>query len=70
MRKRKNNRYIFIVIKGSSLKKFVLLDIVTGTGLYYILKIVGLGIVISSVGSFIGTEGLRKYSKKKSPTKH
>jgi len=36
--KRYKNKIIFYAIKGSTIKKFIVFDLVTGTGIYYLLK--------------------------------
>lgn len=63
MNKKKQSKYVFYVIKGSTIKKFILLDLVTGTGIYYVLKILYSSMLIASVGSMVGTEGIKKYKK-------
>lgn len=61
MKLNKQSKIVFFVIKGSTIKKFILFDLVTGTGVYYALKAICSSVLISTVGSIIGTEGLKKY---------
>lgn len=54
------SKVVFLVVKGTTIKKYILFNIVTGTGIFYLLKIVGLNIIISSIGSMVGSEGIKK----------
>ncbi|WP_285768431.1 hypothetical protein [Peribacillus sp. SI8-4] len=63
----KDTQIVFYVIKGSAIKKFLVLDLIVGTGIYFTIKIISSSIIMASVGSFIGTEGIKqapKYLKK------
>ncbi len=56
-----NNQVVFYSIQGSTIKKFLLLDFILGTGIYYLVKIISSSILIGSIGSFICTEGIKSY---------
>ncbi|MHA7963809.1 hypothetical protein ACX93W_06655 [Paenibacillus sp. CAU 1782] len=59
----KQGRVVFLVVKGSTIKKFLIVDLIAGTGIYYVLKIVYSSVIIASAGSFIGTATLKKIGK-------
>jgi hypothetical protein len=59
----KRGAVVFVVIKGSTIKRFLLLDMVAGTGIYFALKLVYSSLIIASAGSFIGTAALKKIGK-------
>ncbi|MNR35136.1 hypothetical protein D3C85_1529620 [compost metagenome] len=58
------NKPIIIIyaIKGSTIKKIILFDIIVGTGLYFVVKIFASNAIIASIGSFIGTEGVKRFT--------
>lgn len=60
MRRNKQNSVVFYTIKGSTIKKFVLLDCLTGTGLYFAIKLVTSSVLIGMVGCIVGTEGIKR----------
>ncbi len=60
---RKNDQIVIHIIKGSTIKKFLILDLVTGTGIYYVLKFISSSVLIALIGSFMGTEGIKKIPK-------
>ncbi len=60
-----NNQVVFYSIQGSTIKKFLLLDFILGTGIYYLVKIISSSILIGSIGSFICTEGIKRLSSKR-----
>lgn len=53
-------RTVLLVIKRSSIQKFIVIDLILGTGLYYAVKIISSSIIIATVGSMIGTEAVKK----------
>ncbi len=59
----KDNRIVFLVIKGSTIKKNFLLDLIVGTGIYFTIKYMSSSVLVASIGSFIGTEGIKKAPK-------
>ncbi|WP_459502425.1 hypothetical protein [Bacillus sp. C1] len=63
MLNRKNDQIVIHIIKGSTIKKFLILDLVTGTGIYYVLKFISSSVLIALIGSFMGTEGIKKIPK-------
>ncbi|CAI6034691.1 hypothetical protein [Cohnella sp. JJ-181] len=62
VRKKEPKLYVFI-IKGSTVKKFILIDILLGTGFYYAIKLVYASAIVATAGSVIGTEGIKRIRK-------
>ncbi|WP_217282326.1 hypothetical protein [Bacillus sp. CRN 9] len=60
---KKENQIIFYSIKGSTIKKVFIIDLVTGTGIYYIVKFISASVLIGIIGSVVGTEGIKKVFK-------
>lgn len=56
----KKSNVVFYTIRGSTIKKFILLDCITGTGVYYALKIITSSVLIGVVGSIVCTEGMKR----------
>ncbi|PDY44206.1 hypothetical protein [Bacillus pseudomycoides] len=63
MLNRKNDQIVIHIIKGSTIKKILILDLITGTGIYYIIKFISSSILIALIGSIVGTEGIKKIPK-------
>lgn len=58
---RSRQTVVYIVeIKGAAIKKFVMLDILLGTGIFYAVKLICSSVLVASVGSFLGTEGIKR----------
>jgi len=57
---KKQNQVFFYTIKGSTIKKFLILDFIVGTGIYYILKIISSSVLVGILGSYICTEGIKR----------
>ena len=56
----KNQNIVFYTIRGSTIKKFIILDCLTGTGIYYALKFITSSIIVGIVGCMVCTEGLKR----------
>lgn len=56
----KNHNVVFYTIRGSTIKKFIILDCITGTGIYYALKIITSSILVGVVGSMVCTGGIKR----------
>ncbi|PEY39481.1 hypothetical protein CN354_08755 [Bacillus cereus] len=63
MLNKKNDQIIIYIIKGSTIKKFLLLDLVTGTGIYHVVKFISSSVLIAFIGSIMGTEIIKKIPK-------
>ncbi|MFP3126739.1 hypothetical protein OH784_29530 [Ectobacillus funiculus] len=61
MRKKKQNQVVFYTIKGSTIKKFLILDCITSTGIYYVIQIISSSALIGFVGSIVGTECIKRH---------
>jgi hypothetical protein len=57
-----NNKQIiiFYTIKGSTIKRVILFDIILGTAIYYVVEMISSSTIIATIGSLIGTEGVKK----------
>ncbi|KKI91219.1 hypothetical protein WQ54_15980 [Bacillus sp. SA1-12] len=64
MRIKKRNRVIFQSIKGSTITKFLIIDCIICTGIYYAINLFTSSVLIGIAGSLIGTEGIKKVSVK------
>jgi len=58
--KKQQNKIVFYAIKGSTIKKFIVFDLITGTGIYYFLKILFSSVIVATIGSIIVPEGIKK----------
>lgn len=61
---KKQNKVVFCTIKGSTIKKFLILDCITGTGIYYAFKIISSSVLVGFLGSIVCTEGLKRLPSK------
>lgn len=59
------NLVVFYTIKGSTIAKFLLLDCITGSGIYFLFKIISSSVLVGVLGSFVCTEGIKKVACKK-----
>lgn len=59
----KQNQIVFYTIKGSTIKKFLILDLFAGSVIYFTVKIIYSSVFIATLGSVIGTEGIKQISK-------
>lgn len=57
------NQIVFYTIKASTIKKFLILDLVAGSVIYFAVKIIYSSVLIASIGSIIATEGIKRISK-------
>ena len=51
---------VIVVVKATAIYSFVMIDIAAGTGLYLTAKLLGAGVIIASVCSMAGVEGLKR----------
>jgi hypothetical protein len=56
-------KMIFIAIEKSTLQKILLIDIIIGSGLYYIIKIISSSLLIATIASMAGTEGIKTINR-------
>ncbi|MBD3109236.1 hypothetical protein IEO70_12855 [Bacillus sp. AGMB 02131] len=59
---KKQNQVVFytIKIKGSTIKKFIILDCIASMGIYFLFKWISASILIGVIGSIVGTHGIKK----------
>ncbi|WP_225983606.1 MULTISPECIES: hypothetical protein [Bacillaceae] len=55
-----HNQVVFYTIRWSTIKKFLVLDFITGTGIYYAFKIISSSVLVGVLGSIICTEGIKR----------
>lgn len=61
---RNHNKVIFYTINRSTIKKFIILECVTGMSVYYTLKIITSSVLVGIVGSYTCTEIIKKVAYK------
>ena len=54
------NQVVFYTIEAAAIKKFLLLDVITGTGAYYAFKMISSSVLIGILGSIVCTEGIKR----------
>lgn len=54
------DQFIFLVIHGSSIKSFILTEILVSTMIYYGIKMMSHNEWISVIGCFVGTEAYKR----------
>jgi hypothetical protein len=62
---KKQNQVVFYTIKGSTIKKFLILDCLTGTGIFYAFKILSSSILVGFLGSLVCIEGIKRLPSNK-----
>jgi hypothetical protein len=58
----KEKQVVFLAIKGSTIKRILILDFLTGSGIFYTLKILTSSVLLGMVGSFVCTESIKRVS--------
>jgi hypothetical protein len=61
---KKQNQVVFYTIKGSTIKKFLILDCIAGTGIFYALKIISSSILVGFFGSLVCIESIKRLHSK------
>ncbi|QYR23219.1 hypothetical protein KZ483_10025 [Paenibacillus sp. sptzw28] len=59
--------FVFVVIPLSEIKKFVVIDIIGGTVLYYALKLPFHSVIAATAGSMVGPLLIRRSLKRNRP---
>ena len=57
------NDVVFYSIEGSTIKKFLIIDLLIGSGLFYAIKIISASVLMGMAGSMIGAEGIKRFPK-------
>lgn len=55
-----NQQFVVYTIKASTIRNFLLVELVAGMGIYYVIKIVTSSVLIATAGSMIGSEGIKR----------
>ncbi|WP_369899787.1 hypothetical protein [Bacillus manliponensis] len=60
----KSNQVVFhtIKVKKSTIKNFIIIDLITGTSIYWIAKFIFSSSIIAIISSAVGSEGIKKIS--------
>lgn len=56
----RNNQFVFHIIKGSSIKKFLIIDLITGTGTYWTVNSISSSALIAIISCILGTKKIKK----------
>ncbi len=59
------HQVIFLAIHSSSIKRFILLDCLAGTGFYYMGKVLSSSAYVGLAASVICTEGIKRLLPKR-----
>ncbi|WP_410768853.1 hypothetical protein [Fontibacillus sp. BL9] len=59
MRILRGNKVLIYTVKGKTIKNLVLIDLLLGTGIYFVIKIIGSSIIFASIGSMVCSEGVK-----------
>lgn len=51
----------FYVIESKVIRKFLVIDIMIGTGIYYVCRTICANEIVGIIGSIVGTEGIRRF---------
>ena len=60
---KEQNQAVFYSIEGSFIKRFLIIDIVMGSGIFYAVKIISTSVLIGMAASVMGTEGMKRIPK-------
>ncbi|ASV66858.1 hypothetical protein CKF48_05690 [Cytobacillus kochii] len=69
MKRVQENQVVFYSIKASTIKRFIILDCVTGTAFYYAIKAISTSMILALIGCVVGTEGIKQV-KRETDRKH
>lgn len=64
----KNHPFVVYTIKFSTIKKFVVLDLCVGTGIYYAAKLISSSVIFAMLAASLGAEGIKRLQKHLSKT--
>jgi hypothetical protein len=63
--KKNEQAFLVVFVEGAVIKRLMILDIMVGSGIYYALQWMCSSIIISMIGSIVGTEGIKKVQKQR-----
>ncbi|EEL87694.1 hypothetical protein bcere0029_24590 [Bacillus cereus AH1272] len=55
-----NNQFVFHTIKSSAIKKFVIIDLITGTGIYWTVNFISSSALLAIISCVLGTKKIKK----------
>jgi len=59
-----NPKFVVYVIRGTTIKRLVVIDLLLGTGIYYAIKlIVASSVIVATIGSVVGSESVKRIVK-------
>ncbi|MBW3494213.1 hypothetical protein [Bacillus sp. FDAARGOS_1420] len=65
-----NNQFVFHTIKSSAIKKFVIIDLITGTGIYWTVNFISSSALLAIISCVLGTKKIKKCNSLKTPNKN
>lgn len=51
-----NNQFIFHVVQSSAIKRFIIIDIIAGTGIYWTVNFISSNALLAIISCFLGTK--------------
>ncbi|MFJ7746440.1 hypothetical protein [Peribacillus sp. NPDC097295] len=60
---KRKNQIVFYTVKGSTIKNFLIIDMIMGTGIYYVVKMISTSVLMGMIGSYVGSEGIKRIPK-------
>lgn len=55
-----NNQFVFYVVKGSAIKKFIIIDLIAGTGIYWTVNFISSNALLAMINCILGTKKMKK----------
>ncbi|MGG0261744.1 hypothetical protein ABEY48_16300 [Bacillus mycoides] len=55
-----NNQFIFHVVQISAIKRFIIIDIIAGTGIYWTVNFISSNALLAIISCFFGTKKMKK----------
>ncbi|HDR4898567.1 TPA: hypothetical protein QCR38_000734 [Bacillus cereus] len=54
------NQFVFYVIKSSTIKKIIIIDLIAGTGIYWSVNFISSNAIIAMISCIFGTKKMKK----------
>ncbi|MEM5607833.1 hypothetical protein AAHB50_12955 [Bacillus toyonensis] len=51
-----NNQFVFHVVKSSAIKRFIIIDIIAGTGIYWTVNFISSNALLAIISCILGTK--------------
>ncbi|KXY20978.1 hypothetical protein BK709_30205 [Bacillus thuringiensis serovar shandongiensis] len=55
-----NNQFVFHVVKSSAIKRFIIIDIIAGTGIYWTVNFISSNALLAIISCILGTKKMKK----------